>query len=478
MKKSMMMMKTRAAAVVSALLVGLLSPVPASAEAEVVEIGIEAAIERALTEGAEGRLLISTERDDALQFEQALANLRWGVNAGAGYSRSGELLRRREGESLDRAPATDQVRGSVSASGGRTSLSTSITHSISGSAPDGGESSDRTNRSSVGLSGSYMVYDGVRGGRDSLDREQAGLDADRRRISRESERRDLELDVARAYAALLGAEDAADVLRLSVERRSGELARSEVLYELGEIRRSELIQAEINLLQAENDLDASLHDRRVASERFALLTGFPRETRFALQAADIDPRRDVELEAAIAEALANRSELEVHEIRREVGEIDLRRLAAEGRPKVEVEGGISGALGWEEETRSIDWNVGVQLSIPIFDPGRSVRRERAEVAGAELELERERTVEAIRTEVGEVMQQLAAAERRVRVAELQLERTRDEAGRARAEYDDGVLSRPDWLATRVEVSNAEIALERARTDLRMTAIEFDRTLGR
>lgn len=473
-------MKTRAiAGVLAVALAGLSAPIPASAGAEVVEIGIEAAIERALTEGAEGRLLLSGERDDVLHFEQALANLRWGVNAGVGYSRSAELLRLREGESLDLTPATDQVRGSVSASGGRASVSGSITHSISGSTPGaGGESGDRSHRTSAGISGSYTVYDGFRGGRDSVDREQAMLDADRRRISRESERRDLELDVVRAYAALLGAEDAADVLELSVERRSDELARSEILYEFGEIRRSELIQAEINLLQAEDDLAGALHDRRVASERLALLTGYPRDTRFALQAAEIDPRREVEFEAAVAEALANRSELELHEIRRALGELDAQRLAAERRVKLEVDGGLSGALGWEEETRSIDWNVGLQLSIPVVDPARTVRRERAQAAEAELSLERQRTVEAIRTEVGSVMQQLASAQRRIRVAELQLERVRQEAERARAEYDDGVRSRTEWLAARVEVSNAEIALERSRTDRLMTAIEFDRTLGR
>lgn len=459
------------------LVIGVIAASIALVSATAVEIGIEEAIERALTEGAEGRLLISGERDDALQFEQALANLRWGVNAGAGYSRSGELLRLRDGESQDLRPATDQARGSLSASGGRTSLSTSVTHTIAESAT-GSAGDDRSNRTSLSLSGSYTVYDGFRGGRASVDRAQAELDADRRRITRESERRDLQFDVVRAYAALLGAGDAVEVLRLSVERRTDELARSEVLYELGEIRRSELIQAEINLLLAEDDLYDSLHDRRVTSERFALLTGHPRATQFELRPADIDSRRDVDFEAAVAEALANRSELRVQDIRGELGELDARRVAAESRPGLEVEGGLSGALGWEEETRSIDWNVGIQLSIPIFDPARSVRRERVYGAEAELALERERTVEAIRTEVGEALQNLASAERRVRVAELQLERTQDEAERVRAEYEDGVRGRVEWLAARVDVSNAQIALERARTDLRVSAIELDRALGR
>lgn len=445
-------------------------------EGEAVPLSLQQAIEYALMQGDAGRLLRGGERDDALAYAQALSNLRWGVTGTVSYDRDGPLFEQEGGEYLDVRRANDRVRGQVSASGARASLSGAVTHSIAGRAAD---SSARGHSSSASVSTSYTLFDGYPGGLVRADRAQAGLAEERRKIFRDSDRRDLQLDVVEAYVTLSGARAALAVRELSLERRIDEYDRTRVLFDVGEIGRIDLLQARINRRDGEDDLERSLIDYRAAARRLALLTGFPADTRFSL--AEISSTRErsltVSLEEAIEEALRSRGELRQAEIDRAVAGITADRLRADRRPTVSVGGGLAGSKAWSTERLGVDWNVGLTLSVPILDPGAAIRQERGEIAAKEIEIARRATVESIRLDVERASQALRSAERNEFTAELRVERERLEAQRIREEYEDGIRTRAQWLSAQVDLSSAEMAREQARINLWLSVLDYDRALG-
>ena len=323
----------------------------AGAAGETIRLSLDEAIERARTEGLEGRLLRGGRRDDALQYDAALANLRWGVNLTGDYERRDSFT--------DSGSPTDRVSGSVRASGPRASLTGSLSHEI-----DGG--------SNISLSTSYIIYDGYRGGEAAASRERAALSDERRRLSRDSDFRDLEFDVIEAYTAVRSAEQTLGVRRIGLE------------------------------LREEDDLAAAESNLEAASRRMALLTGFPTGTRFALddagrESAGLSPRWS--REDAVAVALERRADLRAFEIDERTLEIDGALTRAGRRPEVDVSAGVSGNPGWDDSDRDVSWNAGVRLSVPIFDPTYRIAVERGRVAMENLAQERRRLGESIRSDL-------------------------------------------------------------------------------
>lgn len=479
----------RLAILVSGLLV-LLATAP-GAFADGVPISLESALERAFRDGTEGALLQAGEQDARLQYEEAMSALRWGLDSGLGYERSGDLLRLEDGERQDLSDPTDSFSASLDGRGPRSSLGLRASHRIvpdstrtagNDGVPDnqnGDDNADRDHRSTLGLSGSYDIYDGYPGGRPEADRLQAEYERERREIGLESDRQALETDVTEAYLAVQGAVAQREGRELSLDQRQDEFERTEVLYDMGEIPRTDLLQAEINLLEAEENLRQANWNEEQTMSRLARLTGYPAGTRFAPEPVDIDTGRPVELDEAIAEALTNRTDLRENEIARELQEIRIELTRADRRPTLDIDGNVSLSQDWSDDVLDVDWSVGLQLSIPVIDRGtRSARTEQAELGMEELRIRREQLVESIRQGVRTAARNLEAAEHEVHVSELRLEQTRNQAERARQEYEDGEAPRSEWLRAQVEVSSAEVALEQARTDLKLEAIAFDRALGR
>ncbi len=233
-----------------------------------------------------------------------------------------------------------------------------------------------------------------------------------------------------------------------------------------------LDQLKINVLLAK-----ARHDRlQIANRReetYTLLDNFMGRTRDANKPAlityapaSVSPWILADLRQ---EARAQRPELKITERRVETGEAQIKMARGERLPNLSLIGGYKERSG--ADTASFDdWNVGVQLSLPLIDGG--VRRSRQEQAVLAREQARN-AAEQTRLEIDKQVQDAWNAQEesalRVQVTESSVREAREALDIEKLKYAQGVGVITDLL-------NAETALLTAQAD-RLQA-EFDLIIAR
>jgi outer membrane protein len=298
-------------------------------------------------------------------------------------------------------------------------------------------------------------------------------------------RADLQLEVARAFWAVVTARATAEVLEQGVGRAQAHVAEVRQRFNAGLVPPNEVASAEAQesrarmlLIEARNQRDVSLAD--------------------LARLADVDPSQSIEPAAALdapapsvsvsdallAEARASRNERRAMERRIEAADQQQEVAAAARRPTVAVAGGVDYARpnvhifprrdAWKES-----WDIGVNVGWTLWDGGRAAadRSAAASVASAARErleefdsiLAVEMRQRALDIESGRAA--IAAADDAVRAA--------TEAGRVVAErYRAGVATQTEVLDAEFAQLQSELDRTRALAGVRLAEARLARALGR
>ncbi|TVQ27986.1 MAG: TolC family protein [Spirochaetaceae bacterium] len=491
------------------------------------DTAVELSLPQALVQAREAgpaSLRIDAERTIAAeQFRSAQASIRYGLDASLSASHAGSLTDR------DARPS-DSLGFSLSSSGGQGSLS------LSGGlqAPTGVADPDGQLRlSATTLSGNYTLWDGVAGGRARASLEQSRLALEARMLTVESMYASLEDEVTDAWFTLEGAVRIIRVRELSLSRRQDESERTGVLRSVGEANRQEELQSRINLLDAEEALRVAERDVQIASRRLARLLGLPADTRIipvavaggpgtnsasaasaapgtsaagatvpapatstagapatssapatstapaAIHAATAPITIPEDLDAAMNLAEQNRQEFASRRIAEAQSAFERQGIHASRAPQLRASASLSvPGSPLSEPAFDLNYSLGLTLSVPVFDRGQhETELRRFDERQLLDELAFEETIENIRREISAGLSALAAARHRLSTSELEQELAEIQYERTLLEYEDGSIGRIDLLAQSVAVTNAQIARERALTDVVLAERAVLRAVG-
>ncbi len=291
-----------------------------------------------------------------------------------------------------------------------------------------------------------------------------------------------------AYHRVLLMREVADIQRRSLEQAQSHLTDVEEKFAQGTTSRYELLRAEVEVknrqpgvIDADNALALSMQDLK----RVLGLDGEP------------DPLLSTPLEfvafgvgeeKAILEALSHRPEILQLELnvqgREKVLAIEKAgvlptiglygQVAMQGQSKRDQ---LTGAF--YDRNRAISASAGIALTIPIFDGFRTrgkVQQARASLRRSEYELERAR--KAIRLEVTKAVQDLESLKREYESQSATVSLAEETFAIARTRFRNG-------LSTHLELTDAEMALDFARTNVAETLYRYnvavanlERVLGR
>ena len=298
-------------------------------------------------------------------------------------------------------------------------------------------------------------------------------------------RADLQLEVARAFWAVVTARAAATVLEQGVARAQAHVADARDRFNAGLVPPNEIASAEaqaararMQLIEARNQRDVSLADlsRLVGTD-----PGQPIEPAAALDAATAPAAQSQSL---LAEAQGARGERRAIERRIEAADEQLAATAASRRPTVAVAAGVDYGRpnarifprrdAWKES-----WDVGVNVGWTLWDGGRSA----ADIAAsASLASAARQGLEEFDSILGvEIRQRTIDID-----SGLAAVAAADEAVRAAAEARRVVAERyRAGAGTQIEVLDAEFALlqseldrTRAQAGVRLAEARLTRALGR
>lgn len=164
------------------------------------------------------------------------------------------------------------------------------------------------------------------------------------------------------------------------------------------------------------------------------------------------------LEQAIAEAAANRPELKAQKQRIRTAELSLRSIKGERLPSMSAEGNY-GIIGNKFDNSTGTYNVGVQLSVPIFDGGQ--REGRIGQSASEFNQEHYKlavVTNQVGMEVRDALVTMKAALEQHRIAENGLKASLKELSLARERIR--TLS-----SNTLELSNALFSIVRAKDNM-------------
>ena len=269
------------------------------------------------------------------------------------------------------------------------------------------------------------------------------------------------------YQALMGDLDA----RLTAVR-----ARVEA----GTALRGDAAEVEAERMRAELQREEARASRRAALATLADLTGRPIDTTEVLALTEAEPERDY---PGLAAAAALRLRPEFAQLQRSRLRLD-REIAyagTENRPRVYAFGQAGvGLPGLDQFRTSSDafWQAGVKLEWRPWtwrSAGRTaaaLRLQQQIVTTEEQALGRQ-LARAVLTDLEEIGRLKSALADDERIVSLRTEVERQ----ARAQFDEGAITTPDYVEARTDVVEARLTLERHRVELAQARARYLTTLG-
>jgi outer membrane protein len=301
------------------------------------------------------------------------------------------------------------------------------------------------------------------GWRLTLTKDLASLGIDIAKIQKETALQDLVLNVKAAYFGILKAEKLETVAKQAVDLLEAQLGLSQAFYEEGIIAKNDLLQTQVQMAQARQDLIKATNGVALAKSRFNTLLrrGIDEETRIK-DILDYEPVT-LELSTALERAEVNRTEIREGSLSVLSAEKSVRLSKSGYYPSVTLIGNykretddwlLEGVPGEDPDI----WTLTIQGQWTFWEWGKT----KHQVAAACARLAKARHLlnevkDNIQLDVKNAYLSLREAEKNIQVAETAVVQAEENFRMNEERYKQQV-------ATATDVLNAQTLLTQARTN--------------
>ncbi|HVC20913.1 MAG TPA: TolC family protein [Vicinamibacterales bacterium] len=311
-------------------------------------------------------------------------------------------------------------------------------------------------------------------------RAEAGASGDDVATARE----DLRLAITRAFWALVTARDAVQVVAQAHRRMEAHLKDVRNQFAVGLLPPNDVSAAEAQEARQRMLLIQAGNQRDVAAAALRQLLGLAPDTPVELQASLAPPPSPGPAAALVATALRHRPERQA--LVQQVKAAEAREAAAGAghRPTVAVSGGVDyarpnprifpRALAWNES-----WDVGVNVSWPLWDAGRtgaSVAQASAGVRAAEQRLAEFDSI--LDADVRERALAVDSSRAAITAADEAVRSAADARRVVEHRFKAGVATSTDVLDAQAALLQAELDRTEAIADARLAQAQLERVIGR
>ncbi len=282
-------------------------------------------------------------------------------------------------------------------------------------------------------------------------------------------------DVTSAYYDLQEADEFVRIDQRTLEEAQQSLRDAEALERAGVGTRFAVLQAEVDLANAEQELIQSLSEQQTSRRRMADLINTPQSVNIrAADPVEVAAVWNPSLEDTIVLAFQNRAELEQQLIQREISDAQRRAALAVLGPQVSVFASYNMNDLLDETDTASDretYAIGIQASIRLFDGGAARAAARQEEINIEIAENAFTDVRnSIRLQVEEAYFSLSANFENIQTASLAVETAEESLRLARLRFQAGV-------GTQTDVLQAQTDLTRAEVNLLQAVINYNRSLA-
>ncbi|TVP61599.1 MAG: TolC family protein [Nodularia sp. (in: Bacteria)] len=284
---------------------------------------------------------------------------------------------------------------------------------------------------------------------------------------------EIRLNVTTQYYDLQQADEQVRINQSAVENSQASLRDAQARERAGVGTRFDVLQSQVNLANAQQDLTNSFSQQRIARRRFAALINLAQSVDIsAADAVEVAGLWQQTLEESIIQAFQNRPELLQVLGERNIFEQQRRQAISRLGPQISLNGNYSVIDRFNDGLSATDgYSVGLRASLTLFDGGAaraSAAQSKINIAIAESQFASQR--ELIRFDVEQFYAQLQSNLDNIQTSSVALNQAREALSLARLRFEAGV-------GTQTDVIFAENDLTRAEGN-RVTAIlDYNRALA-
>lgn len=331
---------------------------------------------------------------------------------------------------------------------------------------------------SLGLS--YVVYDfGARA---------AGIDAQRYQVIAsllDSNRvlQDIIAEVEAAYFAVLAAREQGAAAREQETALQTSLDAVTARLQGGLASRADQLRARAASVEATLARQAAARDLAKAEAALKQAAGIAQTRTLALDWNALLPsalESGTLLADLLDEAVRQRPDLQALRASAAGARADAERARAARWPSVALSANTGRTFFLEDgRTPSSSYNVGVTVSVPLFDGGRLAAESRAAAREAErLQAQADGQQAQVTRSVAEAYYDVRHAQSQREGISAQFDSARESAQAAEARYTAGVGSLLEWLTAQADLARARQAVVQADVDWRLAFSRLSHALGR
>ena len=320
-------------------------------------------------------------------------------------------------------------------------------------------------QTSLGLGGALQAnYAIFTSGRRSALIQAAEREVRFQELAVESTTEDLILQVTQSYYDLQEADEQVQIFQAALDEAERSLRDAEALERAGVGTQFDVLQAQVDVANAQQDLRNQLSQQEVARRRLVEQLNLSQSvTLAAAEPVEVAGVWDLTLEQSIVEAFRNRAELEQQLVQREIAERNRRASLATLGPQVNLSAqyGLNNTLASDPDSIAEDFGflssfqVQLGVSISLFDGGRAraqARQAEANIAIAESQFANVR--DQIRLEVEEAYSQLDANFENIQTTALAVQQAEEALRLARLRFQAGVGTQTDVLRSQTELTRS------------------------
>ncbi len=323
------------------------------------------------------------------------------------------------------------------------------------------------------FSGSVSVnYDIYTGGRRSADIRRARRQLRFNELDLETIVEQTRFDTASDYYALQNSDAQVEIQQAAVEDAQQTLRDAQLLEQAGLGTRFEVLQAEVELAQAQQDLTTAIANQNIARRQLAETLSLGQQVN--LRSADAIEEAgewNLTLPQSIVLAYKNRAELEQFLLQREINDAQRQIALADIRPQVSVTGSYQLFNGFNDDIDKLGdgYTAAAIVQWQFFDGGAAraiADQEETDIDIAETQFADQRN--QVRFEVEQAYYGLEANQENIDTATRGVNLAEESLRLARLRFQAGV-------GTQTDVINAQTALTQARGDLVSAIIDYNQS---
>ncbi|WP_414542360.1 TolC family protein [Nostoc sp. CCY0012] len=269
---------------------------------------------------------------------------------------------------------------------------------------------------------------------------------------------EIELNVITQYYDLQEADEQVRINQSAVENAQASLRDAQAREQAGVGTRFDVLQSQVNLANAQQDLTNSLAQQQIVRRQFATLLSLAQSVNIsAADPVEIAGLWQPTVEESIIQALQNRPELPQQLSQRRISEQQRRQALARLGPQISANGFYNIADRFDDGFSSTDgYSIALRGSLNLFDGGAaraSAAQSQVNIAIAETQFASQR--DQIRFDVEQFYAQLQSNLENVQTSSVALNQAREALNLARLRFEAGVGTQTDVIFAENDLTRAE-----------------------